>query len=222
VNLHAVASSGHQPPGIDGLFGLTLEAHPGVHPGHPPPGSDNLVGLTFEVHLHATSGHQYLGTDEGARIQVQPGLRPHTLRGEGPESDSREIFSGSQPSKRSSSGVTGIEAGRILMEPGKTPGEVNPFGTGNISESAQLYPSEGRPLGFSNPFGVSNSSQGNNGWQPPVVADRRVTGPAPPQLTQGDMRHRNVEALGQHCHPNKTPGRPVDQERVPYIQSHSV
>jgi hypothetical protein len=125
---------------------------------------------------HAPGNRGYLGGNIdlgrlnyglGARIQVQPGSQSHTLRSEGPGIESREIFSGSMPPKRSDSGGTESEASRILTTP-VAPWKLRPTGTGQNSDSAQLYPSEGRPLGFSNPFGVSIPSQGGYGQQPRV------------------------------------------------------
>jgi hypothetical protein len=57
----------------------------------------------------------------GAWIQIEPGSQPHTLRVEGPEIESREIFPGSMPHKRSSSGGTELEGGRILDGTGGNP-----------------------------------------------------------------------------------------------------
>jgi hypothetical protein len=99
----------------------------------------------------------------GARIQNQSGSRPYTLRGEGPGFGSREIFSGSMPYKRSSSRGTGLEAGRGVTEPGATLGEITLIGTGNNSDSAQLHPSEGRPLGYSHPMTPSLAFTGLQG-----------------------------------------------------------
>jgi hypothetical protein len=85
------------------------------------------------------------------------------------------------------------------------PGELRPTGTGQKSDSEQLYPSDGRPLGFSNPFGVSIPSQGGYGHQPRVVVDRRVTGMAPPQSTQGDKDHLSREADDRRPHVDAPP-----------------
>jgi hypothetical protein len=159
----------------------------------------------------------------GARFQVNSGPRPHTLRGEGPEVESREIFPGSMPPERSSSGGTGLEASRGVTDPGTTtPGEITPIGTGQCSE----YPrgiSEGRPLAYSIPagrkpaLGVSMPSQGDYGQQPPVVADRRVTGTAPPQLTQGDKGHQYRDTVDRRSHE----GAPPKSTRPGY-RSHGV
>jgi hypothetical protein len=82
----------------------------------------------------------------GARIQNQSGSRPYTLQGEGPGFGSRDIFPGSMPFKRSSSGGTGLEAGRGVTEPGATPGEITPIGTGNNSDRARLHPIRGTTI----------------------------------------------------------------------------
>jgi hypothetical protein len=78
----------------------------------------------------------------GARLQFQSSPRPHMLRSEGPGSVSRDIFSESMSSERSGSGGTEVEAGRGVTEPGATPGKITPIGTGNISDSAHLHPSQ--------------------------------------------------------------------------------